>query len=81
MRYIEKHSTEPEGFRLWMKSHSKANWNDFSTCTEHRELREQLLTEQVGMCCYCEVMVTVADSHIEHLKPLPPITFPKEQIK
>lgn len=69
MRYIEKHSTEPEGFSRWKKNNAKANWNDFSTSAEHRELREQLLAEQIGMCCYCEVMLTVDDAHIEHLKP------------
>ncbi|WP_446008498.1 retron system putative HNH endonuclease [Candidatus Electrothrix sp.] len=69
MRYIEKHPEEPEAFSRWKKQNKKADWRDFSTSAEHRELREQLLAEQVGMCCYCEVMLTVDDSHIEHLKP------------
>lgn len=69
MRYIEKHTAEPEAFSRWKKDNAKANWNDFSISTEHRDLREQLLAEQVGMCCYCEVMLTLDDSHIEHLKP------------
>ena len=71
MRYIdiEKNTTEPDSFSQWKKCNGGASWNDFSQKSpEHkRELKEQLITEQLGMCCYCELMLN--DSHIEHLKP------------
>lgn len=69
MRYIEKYSTESEEFSRWKKQNKRAGWNDFSTSAEHRKLREQLLAEQLGMCCYCEVLLSLNDCHIEHLQP------------
>ena len=69
MRYIEKYTEEPEAFRRWKKQNKKAGWSDFSGGSEYGEVKEQLIAEQLGMCCYCEVILSLSDCHIEHLKP------------
>ena len=69
MRYIEKYTTEPEEFSRWKKQNKKANWSDFSGGSEYGEVKKQLIAEQLGMCCYCEVILSLSDCHIEHLKP------------
>ncbi|MCI5209550.1 MAG: TIGR02646 family protein [Candidatus Electrothrix sp. ATG2] len=47
----------------------RAGWNDFSGDSEYGEVKEQLIAEQLGMCCYCEVIISLKDCHVEHLKP------------
>jgi uncharacterized protein (TIGR02646 family) len=69
MRHIKKNSTESEKFSRWKKRNKSVDWNGFSGGSAYGELKEQLIAEQVGMCCYCEVVLTRNDCHIEHLKP------------
>lgn len=69
MRYIEKYTTEPKAFSRWKKQNKTAGWNDFSGGTEYGEVKEQLIAEQLGMCCYCEVLISLDACHIEHLQP------------
>jgi uncharacterized protein (TIGR02646 family) len=77
VKYIRK-TTEPENFLRWKNRNRGANWNDFSQTAEHGELRDCLIEEQQGMCCYCEVMISSKDSHIEHLKPKGSPSYRKE---
>ncbi|GEM_PF-1190400 len=77
MKYICK-TTEPENFRLWKNRNKGANWDDFSKTSEHGELRNRLIEEQQRMCCYCEVLIKLEDSHIEHLKPKGNPSYRKE---
>lgn len=70
MRYITKH-TEPAFFREW-KSRRSEDWVPTYTNLQKPEkplLHRTLIDEQEGLCCYCQSMVTPADSHIEHLQP------------
>ena len=69
MKYICK-TAEPEAFRRWKTRNKDANkWDDLPIIPERRELRKHLINEQLGMCCYCEMMISLEESHIEHLKP------------
>ncbi len=54
MKYISRKLTEPEAFRRWKTRNKGANWDDFSRIPEHGELRQHLIDEQLGMCCYCD---------------------------
>lgn len=69
MKHISGKLAEPETFRRWKTRNKGANWDDFSKSPEHGKLRQHLIDEQLGMCCYCEVMIVLKDSHIEHLRP------------
>jgi 5-methylcytosine-specific restriction endonuclease McrA len=69
MKHLIKDTTEPDHFSRWKKQNKKAGWNNFSGGSEYGEVKEQLIAEQLGMCCYCEVIISLNDCHIEHLKP------------
>ncbi len=69
MKYIDKTTPEPDRFIRWKKRNKRAGWNDFSGGSEYREVKEQLIGEQLWMCCYCEVILSLNDCHVEHLKP------------
>ncbi|MCI5147524.1 MAG: hypothetical protein D3923_18815 [Candidatus Electrothrix sp. AR3] len=77
MKHISKNQ-EPEGISRWKKRNKGAAWKEFATTSEHRELRASLLAEQLGMCCYCETMIALENSHIEHLKPKS--VYPKDEL-
>ena len=68
MRGIKK-SKEPDDFSRWKNRNKRTGWNDFTGGLEYGEVKEQLTAEQLGICCYCEVMLTEHDCHIEHLQP------------
>ncbi|HGY11399.1 MAG TPA: TIGR02646 family protein [Desulfobacterales bacterium] len=69
VKHICKKITEPENFSRWKKRNKGAGWGGFFKTSEHGELRKCLVEEQLEMCCYCEVMISPEDSHIEHLRP------------
>jgi len=64
VKYICK-TAEPEAFRLWKIRNKRTRgkkkvvkWDKFPT-TECRYFRQHLIDEQLGMCCYCEVMISL----------------------
>jgi uncharacterized protein (TIGR02646 family) len=45
-------------------------WSDFATAqATYPPVKEALLQEQNGLCCYCESAISNQDSHIEHYEP------------
>ena len=70
MKYIEK-GREPESFSNW-KSLANENWqptyNELSGQIK-KDIKNTLIAEQGGICCYCERKLQYDDSHIEHLNP------------
>lgn len=70
MRHIKKEKGEPASFTGWKRRNRGANWDDFSGTPEYHELKTQLVSEQDGFCCYCELAVEAdQSSNVEHLKP------------
>ena len=69
MKYIQK-GQSPNYFDNWKRRNPSANWSNFSETNEHHQLRDDLISEQNQMCCYCEIKVEYngQSSHIEHLK-------------
>lgn len=70
MKYIEKGS-EPQSFTDW-KNLANEDWQptyDKLGGKEKRDVKNALIAEQGGICCYCERKLKYNDSHIEHLNP------------
>lgn len=70
MKYIVK-GQEPQTFSKWKEMASK-DWSptyDTLPGETKKVLKEALIREQGGLCCYCEQRLTASDSHIEHLRP------------
>lgn len=71
MRFIEKQS-EP---RTLIEFKQLANPPDWMPTFEglpgerKKALKEALIREQKGLCCYCECKLAFSDSHIEHFRP------------
>jgi uncharacterized protein (TIGR02646 family) len=67
MRTISKEA-EPNFFTTWKQAHPHAKYEDLSRKVK-RDLKESLIKEQKGLCCYCESLIDKDHSHIEHFKP------------
>ena len=68
MKYISQNN-EPDSFSHWKKHKPGVNWKAFSQTEIYTELRKELILQQQGMCCYCEIALKdEKDAHIEHLK-------------
>jgi uncharacterized protein (TIGR02646 family) len=80
VRHIKK-TREPESLAHWKQHNRKKNWGDFAQDQAgYISLKEQLIDEQDGLCCYCEVGIKAdQSSNIEHLKPRS--KFPKSEFK
>lgn len=84
MRKIIKNA-EPENFKNWkikfkQVNKRKPNYNDLGTGNNNilkGELKEALIEEQYGLCCYCCNKITFEKSHIEHFKPKAANLFPE----
>jgi uncharacterized protein (TIGR02646 family) len=64
MRRIKKSKTEPSALLAYRKSAgSDASWDGF---VEKDAVREQLLRDQGGLCCYCMRRIDKADMKEEH---------------
>lgn len=79
MRQIIK-KTSPDYFEKWKTRYKIVNrheptYDDFN-CPEKQRLKEDMLSEQYGLCCYCMKSIEYRDGHIEHIKPRHP--FVKE---
>jgi uncharacterized protein (TIGR02646 family) len=70
MKHVVK-AKEPPSFTAW-KAKANDEWQpsygDLQNPEKH-ELRDALLTEQAGVCCYCGQAISLSDSHIEHFRP------------
>ncbi len=75
MKYIQK-QLSPHEFIAW--THAKAldaegqpmNWGYADMPADLRDIvKESLIQEQGGLCCYTGRAITFRNSHIEHLKP------------
>ena len=70
MKYIKK-GDEPQSFTDW-KNLANEDWQptyDKLSGREKRDVKNTLIKEQGGICCYCERELKYSDSHIEHLNP------------
>lgn len=86
MKAIEK-TSEPEEFSLWKSTHPTAAYIDlghdrlFPGAQRARwALRNTLLHEQKGLCCYCETRIDNGDFHVEHFRPKDSEMFPQLQL-
>lgn len=64
-------SQEPDSFTSWKNLENddwKPSWDNFQN-PQKAELLERLISDQKGICCYCECRISVENSHIEHLVP------------
>ena len=76
MKHIVK-DPEPATFSQWKRCNPNAtfrgdlgNHADRASVIAKRDLKDSLLNEQHGLCCYCECRVTGNTSHIEHFRPI-----------
>jgi len=73
MKFIQK-GPEPVEFTSW-KAEGDPDWNpgwsDFAN-PQKQVVKDALLSEQGGICCYCGIRIESGNSHIEHLRPRHP---------
>ncbi len=70
MKQIIKNN-EPQEFIDW-KNSANEDWQpEYSNLRSPEKdiVKNSLMQEQGGLCCYCEVDITYQDSHIEHFIP------------
>ena len=70
MKYILK-KTEPPAFSDWKKL-ANDGWQptyEILSGEPKEAVKTALMKEQGYICCYCERLLTYADSHIEHFRP------------
>lgn len=86
MRHIEK-SIEPKEFTDWKATHPDVVYSDlgrdklYPGAQKARfALRDSLLAEQKGLCCYCETRIDNGDFHVEHFRPKDTHLFPELQL-
>jgi len=68
VKYILKRD-EPQSFTDW-KNLANEDWKptyDKLSGKEKKDVKNALIDEQGGICCYCERVLEYNDSHIEHL--------------
>jgi uncharacterized protein (TIGR02646 family) len=66
MRTIVRASNTPS---CLSQQPSSLNWAQFMRIGCHKDVDLSLRCEQLGLCCYCELEVESANSHIEHMEP------------
>lgn len=70
MKHIKKGS-EPQSFTDW-KNSANDDWKprfDQLSGEVKKDVKNALIVEQGGICCYCERKLDYDDTHIEHLNP------------
>ena len=83
MRHIKKHIS-PEELGEWTRRYKStkgrlANYKDLENELElKKNIKEELISEQLGLCCYCCKSINYNNSHIEHFRPRD--TFPKMSV-
>ncbi|MDQ7015932.1 MAG: retron system putative HNH endonuclease [Gammaproteobacteria bacterium] len=70
MKWVQKCS-EPQIFTDWKALASEAWQPSYANLggAEKQAVKQALMQEQGGLCCYCERRLSEADSHIEHFRP------------
>ena len=74
MKHICK-GVEPTVFTQWKAINPQATYRDLSdrqfpgSVFAKVALKQALIAEQGGLCCYCECRIQPGNSHIEHFKP------------
>jgi uncharacterized protein (TIGR02646 family) len=73
MLYIKKESP-PDFLIEWKNNFQRryrriAKYQDLNSTDEKSKLKNTLIKEQKGLCCYCGSMIAYKLSHIEHLRP------------
>lgn len=74
MRHIDKREAL-KAFESWKKGFKhkhgrKANYDDLGEESElKRAVKDELILEQYGLCCYCCKEIRHDKSHIEHFRP------------
>lgn len=73
MLYIQKEK-EPIQVAQWKQRFKnihkrKPSYADIKHTAEKGILKEALIREQKGLCCYCCSLLSEEDAHIEHFKP------------
>lgn len=81
MKYIKK-GESPQSLEEYKKTEG-ASYKDLNK--NHtwikREIKNSLITEQGGICCYCGTRIEQTDSVIEHFKPKARDLFPELQLE
>lgn len=70
MRRIHKQAEPKSRSRFKAKANEdwQPEWDNLKTEVK-RELHASLMTEQGFICCYCEMRIGTASSHVEHIHP------------
>ncbi len=87
MKRIFKNA-EPIDFANWKSAHPTAKYADLrrerlfpGAVNARNALRASLISEQKGLCCYCESKIINSDFHIEHFRPKDTALFPDLQLE
>lgn len=87
MRHFTKH-TEPTDFSNWKSKYPAAKYSDLrkdrlfpGAAAAKWALRASLLSEQKGLCCYCESRIISGNFHVEHFKPKGDGLYPELQLE
>jgi uncharacterized protein (TIGR02646 family) len=69
MKMIEKQLKPPERYKQWRSVQRRSP--DYSDIPQElkRLLKQSMIREQKGLCCYCCGRINFESSHIEHLYP------------
>ena len=67
MIYIKK-GLSPESFENWKRTNRQREFSALRGRPK-TDLRNSLISEQKGLCCYCCARISGENSHIEHIKP------------
>lgn len=86
MKRIFKNA-EPLDFANWKSAHPAATYADLrddvhfpGANNARRALRASLVSEQKGLCCYCESKIADGNFHVEHFRPKDITKFPHLQL-
>ena len=78
MKRVYKSPATPERLRSYVKAFPDETWEHFRRRNRrgYREVKQQLLQDQHGLCAYCEISIKLAefednvdDFRVEHFFP------------
>ncbi len=78
MKRVYKSAQEPESLRIYREHYPHETWEHFRrrTSTGYKDVKQQLLADQHGLCAYCEISIKMAekdgeidDFRVEHFYP------------
>ena len=78
MKRVYKSPATPERLRNYVKAFPQETWEHFRRRNRrgYREVKQQLLQDQHGLCAYCEIRIKLAeceenvdDFRVEHFFP------------